>query len=66
MLMMVQTQNIVLIRHDDFCCFRFYQPGESCRVLFGTPEFIAPEVINYDEINFATDLWSIGVITYIL
>uniref|UniRef100_A0A8C1TLV7 Myosin light chain kinase, smooth muscle n=1 Tax=Cyprinus carpio TaxID=7962 RepID=A0A8C1TLV7_CYPCA len=35
-------------------------------VLFGTPEFVAPEVINYEAISYATDMWSIGVICYIL
>ena len=54
------------IKIIDFGLARFYKPGESCRVQFGTPEFIAPEVINYDEISYATDLWSIGVICYIL
>lgn len=38
----------------------------SLKVLFGTPEFVAPEVINYEAIGFATDMWSIGVICYIL
>lgn len=38
----------------------------SLKVLFGTPEFVAPEVINYEAIGYATDMWSIGVICYIL
>lgn len=32
----------------------------------GTPEFVAPEVINYEPVGPATDMWSIGVICYIL
>ncbi|NXU31202.1 MYLK protein, partial [Thalassarche chlororhynchos] len=36
------------------------------KVLFGTPEFVAPEVINYEPIGYETDMWSIGVICYIL
>lgn len=36
------------------------------QVLFGTPEFVAPEVVNFDEISYTTDMWSIGVITYVL
>ena len=32
----------------------------------GTPEFVAPEVVCYDFISTKTDMWSIGVICYIL
>lgn len=32
----------------------------------GTPEFVAPEVVNYEPVDLATDMWSIGVICYIL
>ncbi|RXN39100.1 myosin light chain smooth muscle-like protein [Labeo rohita] len=35
-------------------------------VLHGTPEFAAPEVVNYEPVDLATDMWSIGVICYIL
>ncbi|XP_051243409.1 myosin light chain kinase, smooth muscle isoform X2 [Dicentrarchus labrax] len=36
------------------------------KVMHGTPEFVAPEVINYEPVDLATDMWSIGVICYIL
>ncbi|XP_054616321.1 myosin light chain kinase, smooth muscle isoform X2 [Dunckerocampus dactyliophorus] len=36
------------------------------KVMQGTPEFVAPEVINYEPVCLATDMWSIGVICYIL
>ncbi|TKS79761.1 Myosin light chain kinase family member 4 [Collichthys lucidus] len=45
---------------------RRYKPREKLRVNFGTPEFLAPEVINYDFVSFNTDMWSLGVITYML
>ena len=32
----------------------------------GTPEFLAPEVVNYNSISTKTDMWSVGVICYIL
>ncbi|CAL1600135.1 unnamed protein product [Knipowitschia caucasica] len=35
-------------------------------VMHGTPEFVAPEVINYEPVSLQTDMWSIGVICYIL
>lgn len=36
------------------------------QILFGTPEFVAPEVVNFEDISFATDMWSVGVMTYVL
>ena len=36
------------------------------REMLGTPEFVSPEVVNYEPISLNTDLWSIGVITYIM
>ncbi|XP_039540014.1 myosin light chain kinase 2, skeletal/cardiac muscle-like isoform X2 [Pimephales promelas] len=50
----------------DFGLARKYQPREKLRVNFGTPEFLSPEVVNYDYVSFNTDMWSLGVITYML
>uniref|UniRef100_H2YHI9 Myosin light chain kinase, smooth muscle n=1 Tax=Ciona savignyi TaxID=51511 RepID=H2YHI9_CIOSA len=54
------------IKLIDFGLARKFNPKEVTRVMFGTPEFVAPEVINYDAIGFETDMWSVGVICYIL
>lgn len=35
-------------------------------VMHGTPEFVAPEVISYEPVGLETDMWSIGVICFIL
>ena len=40
--------------------------GKDTRVMQGTPEFASPEVVNYDPISTKTDMWSVGVITYVL
>ena len=32
----------------------------------GTAEFLAPEIVNYDDISTQTDMWAVGVICYIL
>ncbi|XP_063075617.1 myosin light chain kinase 2, skeletal/cardiac muscle isoform X2 [Engraulis encrasicolus] len=50
----------------DFGLARKYNPREKLKVNFGTPEFLAPEVVNYDFVSFNTDMWSLGVITYML
>ncbi|KAM4614548.1 myosin light chain kinase 3 isoform 2-T2 [Discoglossus pictus] len=54
------------IKIIDFGLARRYKPREKLKVNFGTPEFLAPEVVNYDFVSFPTDMWSIGVITYML
>ncbi|CAL1548444.1 unnamed protein product [Lymnaea stagnalis] len=54
------------IKIIDFGLARKYNPKDDLRVLFGTPEFVAPEVVNFDPIYPATDLWSVGVICYVL
>ncbi|XP_018113541.1 myosin light chain kinase 3 isoform X3 [Xenopus laevis] len=59
-----QTGNQIKI--IDFGLARRYKPREKLKVNFGTPEFLAPEVVNYDFVSFPTDMWSVGVITYML
>jgi serine/threonine protein kinase len=40
--------------------------GIEVTAMHGTPEFVAPEVLAFEPIGLEADLWSIGVITYIL
>lgn len=40
--------------------------GQEFKNIFGTPEFVAPEIVNYEPLGLEADMWSIGVITYIL
>ncbi|XP_009863843.1 PREDICTED: myosin light chain kinase 3-like [Apaloderma vittatum] len=54
------------IKIIDFGLARRYKPREKLRVNFGTPEFLAPEVVNYECVSFSTDMWSVGVIAYML
>ena len=39
---------------------------EVTRVLQGTPEFVPPEIVNYDPIGFPSDMWSIGIMTFVI
>ena len=34
--------------------------------MVGTPEFVSPEVICYESISLTTDMWSVGVLSYVL
>ncbi|KAJ6665949.1 hypothetical protein lerEdw1_000852 [Lerista edwardsae] len=69
----LKPENILCVNHTgnqikiiDFGLARRYKPREKLKVNFGTPEFLAPEVVNYDFVSFPTDMWSIGVIAYML
>lgn len=50
----------------DFGLARRYDPKVALQVLFGTPEFVAPEVVSFDKVTTKTDMWSVGVICYVL
>ena len=63
-LCLTQTGNRIKI--IDFGLARLHEPRKKLQVLFGTPEFVAPEVVNFEPISFATDMWAVGVITYVL
>ncbi|KAM6458353.1 LOW QUALITY PROTEIN: myosin light chain kinase family member 4 [Liasis olivaceus] len=69
----LKPENILCVNREanqikiiDFGLARRYKPREKLKINFGTPEFLAPEVVNYDFVSFPTDMWSIGVITYML
>ncbi|XP_069490326.1 myosin light chain kinase, smooth muscle-like isoform X2 [Ambystoma mexicanum] len=69
----LKPENIVCVNRTgnnikiiDFGLARMLKPGAQVKVMQGTPEFIAPEVISFEPIGFTTDMWSIGVICYIL
>ncbi|NWX93947.1 MYLK2 kinase, partial [Nothoprocta pentlandii] len=55
-----------MVKIIDFGLARRYNPEEKLKVNFGTPEFLSPEVVNYEQVSYATDMWSMGVITYML
>ncbi|KFM79112.1 Myosin light chain kinase, smooth muscle, partial [Stegodyphus mimosarum] len=54
------------IKLIDFGLARKYDPKKKLKVLFGTPEFVAPEVVCFETISYTTDMWSVGVICYVL
>lgn len=54
------------IKLIDFGLARRLDPSNPIRVMFGTPDFAAPEVLGYETVTLATDMWSVGVICYVL
>lgn len=55
-----------LIKIIDFGLARKLKKGEDVRILFGTPEFVSPEVISYEPVSTTSDMWSVGVVCYVL
>ena len=41
-------------------------PEVDVRAMQGTPDYMSPEQINFERITQKTDMWSIGVIIYLL
>jgi len=69
----IKPENIVLrgregrnIKIIDFGTAIKLQPGQKVQNMVGTPEFMAPEVVNFDDISLETDQWSVGVLSFIL
>lgn len=59
------------ITHDAAKCFLnvclfLLEDNKPLLVMHGTPEFVAPEVISFEPVGLETDMWSIGVICFIL
>ncbi|KAK9408972.1 death-associated protein kinase 3 [Crotalus adamanteus] len=54
------------IKLIDFGIAHKIETGNEFKNIFGTPEFVAPEIVNYEPLGLEADMWSIGVITYIL
>uniref|UniRef100_A0A914NH60 Protein kinase domain-containing protein n=1 Tax=Meloidogyne incognita TaxID=6306 RepID=A0A914NH60_MELIC len=69
----IKPENILLkesgkakIKLIDFGLSRQLPPKSCIREMVGTPEFVAPEIINSEPLQLATDIWAIGVVTFIL
>ncbi|XP_056881527.1 myosin light chain kinase, smooth muscle-like [Takifugu flavidus] len=54
------------IKIIDFGLASKLEDNKPLMVMHGTPEFVAPEVISYEPVGLETDMWSIGVICFIL
>ncbi|XP_070066577.1 myosin light chain kinase, smooth muscle isoform X7 [Drosophila virilis] len=63
---MCHTRTSHQIKIIDFGLAQRLDTKAPVRVLFGTPEFIPPEIISYEPIDFKSDMWSVGVICYVL
>jgi calcium-dependent protein kinase len=61
----MDAKNNNMIKVIDFGTSQKFDPNKKMNQIFGTAYYIAPEVLKSDY-NEKCDLWSIGVILYIL
>lgn len=71
----LKPQNILLttkskpygdVKLCDFGFARLVNTGEDIRDIIGTPDYVAPEVLSYEPITTSTDMWSVGVLAYVM
>ncbi|XP_029139629.1 obscurin-like [Protobothrops mucrosquamatus] len=68
----IKPSNILMVHpnRDDLkiCDFGFAQrinPSESQYSTYGSPEFVPPEVLSRSPVSTASDIWPVGVISYL-
>ncbi|KYM87030.1 Serine/threonine-protein kinase 17B [Atta colombica] len=70
----IKPQNLVMmgsfpdcdVKLCDFEISRVILEGTEVREILGTPDYVAPEILHYEPITLAADMWSLGVTTYVL
>jgi len=69
----IKPQNILLMekwpsREIKLCDFGLSRvlTNQCLLEMSGTTDFLAPEVVNYEPLTCATDMWNIGVLIYVL
>ena len=70
----LKPENLLLVNEKDDCLIKIADFGfakrceseNSLTTLCGTPGFVAPEILNKSSYGTKVDMWSVGVIIYIL
>ncbi|XP_076069474.1 uncharacterized protein LOC143041462 [Oratosquilla oratoria] len=71
----IKPQNVVLMSEEadpvgvklcDFGISRVLTKNTELTQIMGTPDYVAPEVINFEPICLGTDMWAVGVLVYVL
>lgn len=63
---MCQTQKGTSVKIIDFGLATKLDPREIVKVTTGTAEFAAPEIVEREAVGFFTDMWAVGVLSYVL
>jgi serine/threonine protein kinase len=63
---MCQTSKSTNVKIIDFGLATKLDPNELVKISTGTAEFAAPEIVEREPVGFYTDMWSVGVLSYVL
>jgi serine/threonine protein kinase len=63
---MFSTKRSDELKLIDFGLAARLNPKEIVKVTTGTAEFAAPEIVNQGPVGFYSDMWSCGVLAYVL
>ena len=61
-----KDKNNLDIKISDFGFSCFFDPQKGLDLVLGSPLYMAPEIILNKNYNEKVDIWSIGVISYML
>ncbi|KAM4739603.1 obscurin isoform 2-T2 [Anableps anableps] len=68
----IKPENVLMVYppRDEIkiCDFGFCQEIDTSRhqySMFGTPEFVAPEIVHQEPVTVATDIWAVGVLAFL-
>lgn len=69
----LKPENIICVNPNtnqikivDFGLARVIVKGQTTKAIYGTKDYVAPEILNYEGVSLACDMWSMGVVTYML
>ena len=65
-ILMTNDSDFADIKLFDFCISKMIKPGETFNECVGTIGYMAPEVLLGKKYSTSADVWSIGVISYLL
>jgi len=65
-ILLADTSDIPQIKLADFGLSKLAGPSDSQKLACGTLGYVAPEVLSQEGYNFKADIWSIGVVAYLL
>jgi len=69
----LQPENILCVNKKsrdvkliDFGLSTKLDPEQAVKVSTATADFAAPEIADHEQVGFYTDMWAVGVLSYVL